>query len=669
MSVEKEIEELRDQIRRHDRLYYVEAKPEVSDLEYDKLLQQLKKLETANPDLVTADSPTQRIGDQPVAHLESVTHRVPMLSIDNTYNIEDLTEYYARTKKLLGDEEDIEWVVELKIDGAAASVFYEDGLLSLGVTRGNGKIGDNVTHNIRTIPDLPLKLSGKKFPKVLELRGEVYITNSDLADLNQQLVAAGQSPYANPRNTAAGALRLQSAKQCAARRLRMFCHGIGYQEGLTAKNNAEFLDQIRDFGLPATPHYRCCKTFEEAVEHCDALSELVPQLDFEVDGIVLKVNDFAQRERLGNTSKSPRWLVAYKVEKYEAITQLNDIEVNIGKTGAVTPVAILEPVQLAGTTVSRASLHNADEIERKDIRIGDTVVVEKAGKIIPHIVRVEKQERKSKLAKFKFPTSCPECSTKLIKDEGGVYVRCPSNICPAKVRERIRYYATRNAMDIDGLGDKIVAQLVDAGLVSDYADLYHLTEEKITALERLGSSTANSLLAGIEESKSRGLGRLLNALSIRHVGQRVAVILATEFQTMENLEAATVEELNEVEEVGQIIAESVHEYLHGEFGSKIVARLKEVGVNMQSTIPRPSKDAGGVLSGKTLVVTGTLKNFKRDEIKKLIEELGGRASSSISKKTDFLVAGEKAGSKLAKAEKLGVKVLSEDEFAKLIDDA
>lgn len=666
MSVEKDIEKLRDEIRYHDRLYYVEAKPEISDLQYDKLLTKLKKLEEKHPEFVTSDSPTQRVGEQPVSHLESVTHRVPMLSIDNTYSVEELKEYHDRTKKLLGDEK-IEWLVELKIDGAAASVFYEKGKLSLGVTRGNGKVGDDVTHNIRTIPDLPLKLSGKKIPDVLEVRGEVYITNSDLVELNEQQVANGKEPYANPRNTAAGALRLQSAKQCAERRLRMFVHGIGYSEGLSAKNNAEFLKLLRDFGLPATPHFKSCKTFNEAVDYCDELIDKLPELDFEVDGIVLKVNDFAQREALGNTSKSPRWLVAYKFEKYEATTKLNDIEVNIGKTGAVTPVAILEPVQLAGTTVSRASLHNADEIERKDIRIGDTVVVEKAGKIIPHIVRVEKQERKSKLAKFKFPVVCPECETKLIKDEGGVYVRCPSDVCPAKVRERIRYFATRNAMDIDGLGDKIVAQLVDAELVSDYADLYHLTEDQITSLERLGSATAKSLLGSIEASKSRGLGRLLNALSIRHVGRSVAMLLASEFGTMEKLEEATVEELNEVEEVGETIAESVHEYLHGKFGSRIIKRLKEVGVDMTSTSPpKSARSADGPLAGKTLVVTGTLQNYKRDEIKELIEEHGGKASSSVSKKTDYLVAGEKAGSKLDKAEKLGVKVLSEDEFAALI---
>lgn len=663
MSAAKDIEALRDEIRQHDRLYYVEAKPEITDLQYDKLLNKLKDLEAKHPELVSADSPTQRIGDQPVSHLESVTHRVPMLSIDNTYSIDELQEYFARTQKLLPDEE-IQWLVELKIDGAAGSVFYEKGILTLGVTRGNGKVGDDVTHNVRTIPDLPLKLSGTDLPDVLEVRGEVYMTNSDLTELNAQQIAKGEAPFANPRNTAAGALRLQDARQCAERKLRMFCHGLGYNEGLQADNNAKYLELLRDYGLPATPHHKLCKTSEEAIQYCDELIELLPELDFEVDGIVLKVNDFDQRERLGSTTKSPRWLVAYKWEKYEAATRLKNIEVNIGKTGAVTPVAILEPVQLAGTTVSRASLHNADEIKRKDIRVGDVVIVEKAGKIIPHIVRVELQERNTDLEEFVYPTSCPECETELIRDEGGVYVRCPSDVCPAKVRERIRYFASRNAMDIDGLGDKIVGQLVNSGMVNDYADLYELTEDRLTKLERMGSASASGLVAAIEKSKDRGLGRLLNALSIRHVGARVAMILADEFRSIDKLQAASVEQLSEVEEIGETIAESVHEYLHGEFGGKVVQRLQDVGVKMESLASARNTD--GVFAGKTLVVTGTLQNYKRDEIKALIESHGGRASSSISKKTDYLVAGEKAGSKLDKAEKLGVNILTEDEFTKLI---
>ena len=664
-SVDKEIAQLRDEIRTHDRLYYVEARPQITDLEYDRLVDRLKALEAENPSLVTLDSPTQRVGDQPVAHLKSVTHRVPMLSIDNTYSLEELRSYYRRTSKLL-EEEPIEWIVELKIDGAAASVVYRDGLLTQGVTRGNGQVGDDVTHNIRTIPDLPLRLSGGRVPDVIEVRGEVYMTNSDLVALNERQVARGAQPYANPRNTAAGSLRLQDPRECAERRLRMFCHGLGYQEGLTATDHAEFLELLNEFGLPTTPYVRCCRRFEEAVEHCDDLLERIPDLDFEVDGVVLKVSNFGQRSRLGSTAKSPRWLVAYKVTKYEATTRVNDIQVQIGKTGAITPVAIFEPVQLAGTTVSRASLHNEEEIQRKDIRVGDIVVVEKAGKIIPHVVRVEAHERTEDLPRFQYPTHCPECDTALLKDEGGVYVRCPSDVCPAKVRERIRYFASRNAMDIEGLGDKIVAQLVETELVRDYADLYLLTTDQLSGLERMGATSAQGLITAINGSRDRGLARLLNGLSIRHVGVRVAKILAERFQSMDGLQSATVEQLSQVDEVGETIAESVHSFLHGNFGAKVVARLRDVNVRME-TLGTAKSEPKRTFSGKTLVVTGTLVRFKRDEIKALIEQYGGRAASTVSSKTDYLVAGEKAGSKLQKAKELGIAILNEEQFAKLVE--
>lgn len=396
-SAAQEIDDLRRQIRHHDQLYYVRAEPEISDTEYDRLMDRLKRLEAEHPDLVTADSPTQRIGDAPVDSLRSVAHRVPMMSIDNTYSLDELRQFAARVTKLLPGEH-IQWVVELKIDGVAVSITYEKGQLVRGVTRGNGQVGDDVTHNIRTVLDVPLSLVGKRVPDVLEVRGEVYMTNSDLVRLNERQAKAGLSAYANTRNVAAGSIRLLDPRECARRRLRLFCHGVGYCEGLRATNHMGFLEEISGYGLPPTPQVQKFDSFDAAVAHCEELIERLHELDFEIDGLVLKVNDFAQRERLGSTSKAPRWLVAYKFEKYEASTRLNDIRVQIGKTGAVTPVADLEPVELAGTVVSRASLHNADEIERKDVRIGDTVVVEKAGKIIPHIVRVEKHLREGRLA-------------------------------------------------------------------------------------------------------------------------------------------------------------------------------------------------------------------------------------------------------------------------------
>lgn len=661
----QEIAGLREEIRHHDQKYYVEAAPEISDLEYDRLLSRLKKLEADNPELVTPDSPTQRIGDQPVEHLPQVEHRVPMLSIDNTYSIEELREFGARTARLLEDES-IEWVVELKIDGVAVAIIYEDGVLTRALTRGNGVVGDDITHNVRTVADVPLRLVGDDVPPVLEVRGEVYMTNSDLVKLNETQKQKGEPPFANTRNVTAGSIRVLDPRICAERRLRVFCHGIGHCEGLKSTSHAEFLEEIGSYGLPPTPMVESFPTFGTAVKHCDEIIERLHELDFEVDGLVLKVNQFEQRERLGARSKSPRWLVAYKWEKYEAATRLNAINVQVGKTGAITPVAELEPVQLAGTTVSRASLHNADEIERKDIRVGDVVIVEKAGKIIPHVVRVEKHERKTDPPKYKFPRKCPECSTEVVKDEGGVYIRCPNFQCPAQLKERIRYYASRNCMDIEGLGDKLVDQLVENDLVSGYGDLYRLTLERLLPLERMGKKSAENLLAGIEASKGRGLARLLNALSIRHVGGRVSAVLAESFGSMDELEKATVEQLAEINEIGEIIAESVYDFLHSEHGASAVAELRELGVDTET--PKKEDDAGeAVFAGKTFVVTGTLSKYTRDQVHELIERHGGRASSSVSGKTDYLLAGGKAGSKLAKAEKLGVSVISETDFEQMIE--
>ena len=661
---QREIEQLRREIRAHDRRYYIEAQPTISDLQYDRLLEQLKKLEAAHPELVTPDSPTQRIGDAPVDQLNSVRHRAPMMSIDNTYSRAELQKYGERIAGLLPGHE-IEWVVELKIDGVAVSLTYEDGALIRGVTRGDGTTGDDITHNVRTVQDVPLRLTGSDVARLLEVRGEIYMTNDDLVRLNDQRGKDGLEPYANTRNVTAGSIRLLDPRICAERRLRMFCHGIGVAEGLRAANHMDFLVQLGHWGLPATPHVKCFARFDQAVEHAESLVERLHELDFEVDGLVLKVNRFDQREQLGSTSKSPRWLIAYKFEKYEAITRLNDIRVQVGKTGAITPVAELEPVELAGTTVSRASLHNADEIARKDVRVGDTVVVEKAGKIIPHIVRVEMHQRPKAARKFPFPTHCPECNTLLEKDQGGVYIRCPNLQCPAQLRERLRYFASRSAMDIEGLGDKLVDQLVSTGLVKEFADLYQLTEPQLLHLERMGEKSARNLLDAIDSSKTRGLGRLLNALSIRHVGTRVAGILAETFGSLEKLRHASVEELGEIEEVGSIIAQSVYDFVHSRYGQRTIERLAKVGVVQEAA--QTEVATRQTLAGKTLVVTGKLETYTRDQIHALVEEHGGRAASSVSGNTDYLVAGEKAGSKLEKAKKLGVTVLSEAEFENLID--
>jgi DNA ligase (NAD+) len=658
--VQAELEALRTEIRTHDYQYYVLAAPTISDLEYDRKLRALADLEAEYPALITPDSPTRRIGDTPLPGLAQVAHRVPMLSIDNTYSEQELREGMARIERMLPGES-VQWVVELKVDGVAVSIRYEQGVLVQAVTRGNGEVGDDVTHNAKTFRGLPQRLMGSVVPKILEVRGEVYMTNSDLVHLNELRAERGDAEFKNPRNATAGAIRLLDPKQCAERRLRFFCHGQGFSEGLSAATHMEFLVQIQKLGIPATPRVTCLNSPDAVVAYSHQLMEELHDLDFEVDGLVVKVNDLEQRQTLGSTSKSPRWVIAYKIEKYEAVTRILEIKTQVGKTGTVTPVGELEPVQLAGTTVSRASLHNLDEIRRKDIRVGDWVVVEKAGKIIPHIVRVEKHRRDVDLPEYEFPQNCPECGTPLKRDASGVYIRCVSKECPAQWRQRLRYFATRDCMDIEGLGEKLVNQLVDSQLVSSYADLYGLSLESLMSLERMGKKSAENLLQGIEQSKGRGLSRVLNAISIRHVGQRVAQILARRFGSVDRLLAATQDELAQTEEIGPIIATSVWEFCQSEEGRQIFEQLRLAGVSLE-TSPEDAVDSGGVLANKSVVVTGTLRQYSRDEIERMIEKLGGRASSSVSKKTDMVVAGESAGSKLDKARQLGVRVLTEEEF-------
>lgn len=659
----REIARLREEITYHDRKYYVEAAPEITDQQYDRLLAKLKRLEAEHPELITADSPTQRIGDQPVEGLRSIEHRVPMLSIENTYSESELRSWAARTEKLLAGEP-IEWVVELKVDGVALSLLYEEGRLVYGATRGDGRVGDDVTHNVRTIRDIPLRLCGESVPRLLEVRGEVFMTNRDLEVLNQAQQAAGLPVFANCRNVAAGSIRQLDPRIAATRRLRFYCHGIGAAEGLRAATHMEFLDQIRQLGVPPTPWAAGFAKFDDAVAHCNDVIERLHELDFEVDGLVLKVNRFDQRERLGATSKSPRWVIAYKFEKFEAATKLRAISIQVGKTGALTPVAELEPVELAGTIVSRASLHNADEIARLDIREGDTVIVEKAGKIIPHVVRVEKHLREGEPPPFRFPDRCPECSSPAVRDQDEVAIRCPNPNCPAQLRERIRFFAGRNAMDIEGLGEKLIEQLTASGLVRSYGDLYRLTREKLQSLERMGEKSADNLLKAIEESKQRGLARLLTALSIRHVGARTAAVLADRFGSIDALMDADQAQLSETPEIGPVIAESVYNYFRSEEGRATVADLKSLGVR---TTAEQAKPATQSLAGKSIVVTGTLKRFTREEVEQLIARHGGRAASSVSKKTDFVLVGDNPGSKLEKARQLGVPTLDEDAFERLLN--
>lgn len=665
----KQIERLRDTIRHHDRKYYVEARPEISDREYDRLVGELQALEAKHPELVTPDSPTQRVGDEPVPELEAVKHRLPMLSMDNTYSAEDLLAWGRRVEKLLHEGKEgtarVDWILELKIDGVAVSLTYEQGRLVLGATRGNGVVGDDITHNVRTIHGVPLILDLADPPALIEVRGEVYMTNSDLVALNEAQAAAGLAPFANTRNVAAGSIRLLDPREAAKRPLRFFCHGVGDATGLGAASQSDLLAWATQAGLPVAPGTQAFESLDALVERGTALIEELHALDFEVDGFVVKVDRFDQQRRLGATAKSPRWAIAWKFEKYEATTRLAGIRVQVGRGGTITPVADLEPVELAGTTVSRASLHNADEVARKDIRVGDVLVVEKAGKVIPHVVRVEKHLRDKRLPVWHPPTACPECGTGVVKDTDGVYIRCPNVDCPARMRERLKFFASRGAMDIEGLGDKLVEQLVATGLVKDYADLYRLTAAELEPLERMGKKSAESLVDQIAASRSRGLPRVLNALGIRHVGPRVATLLSQRFPTIEKLEAASVEELAEVHEIGDVIAESVHEWLASDYGRRVIDGLQGCGIDLE--VPEADRAVtDGPLVGKTLVVTGTLAGFSRQAAEEAIRKAGGRASGSVSKKTDYLVAGEEAGSKLDKARSLGVTVIDEAEFKKLL---
>ena len=665
----KHITDLREKIRYHDRLYYSESQPEISDLEYDRLVEELQQLETDNPSLITPDSPTQRVSGEAIDSLESVRHRIPMLSIGNTYNTRDLKAWGARTKKHIqetGDQDPVRWVLELKIDGVAASLVYDSGVLTRGATRGNGVVGDDITHNVRTVKAIPLRLGLQNPPPQIEVRGEVFMENSALVALNELQASQGLPAFANTRNVAAGSIRLLDSKECGTRPLRFFCHGVGDVDSLNIDSQFEFYTWAKNAGLPVAPRTQRFDSLNDLIDAGTTLIEELHQLDFEVDGFVIKVDRFSQQRLLGNTAKSPRWAIAWKFEKFEATTQLLDIRVQVGRGGTVTPVADLAPVQLAGTTVRRASLHNADEVTRKDVRIGDVLVVEKAGKVIPHVVRVEKHLRNRKLSKWCFPEYCPECNTELVREQHGVYIRCPNNQCPAQQRERLKFFASRNAMDIGGLGDKLVEQLVATGMVQDYADLYSLNVSQLQSLERMGTKSAQKIVDEIAISRNRGLVRLLNALGIRHVGPRVSMLLTQKFPTIDFLRRATVEELAAVYEIGDVIAESVHDWLASDYGMQVIDRLMSAGVNMEVLETNDVRD--GSLSGKTVVVTGTLESFTRQEAEEAIQRAGGKPTSSVSNNTDYVISGNEAGSKLAKAKKLGITILNNNQFKELLNE-
>jgi DNA ligase (NAD+) len=658
--------ELRRLIDHHSYLYYVEAKPEISDREFDRLLEELKALEAKHPELVTPESPTQRVGGQPIEGFATVTHRLPMLSIDNTYNADELREFDKRVRKGLRGES-VQYVVELKIDGVAISLTYEDGAFTVGATRGDGRQGDDVTHNLRTIQALPLRLHTDRPPALFEARGEVYITRAELARINKQRIDKGEEPHPNPRNLAAGTLKMLDPRLAAQRKLSLFAYSLGAALGVTVRSQKEALDLLRRYGFPVNPHIEVCAGIDEVFAYIQTWDQRRNELPYETDGMVIKVNDFDQQRRLGATSKAPRWVVAYKFAAEQAQTKLALVEFFVGKTGKLTPVAHLEPpVRLAGTTVSRASLHNADQIAAKDIRLGDMIVVEKAGEIIPYVVRSETAARTGGEKVIHFPTTCPACGGKVERDPEGVDYRCTEPAtCPGQLKQRLLNWGRRKAMDIEGLGDVLVEQLVDKGLVRSIPDLYRLELDPVVELERMGKKSAQNLLDGVEASKARGLARVLTGLGVRLIGDHVADVLARKFPTIDALTATSLEQLSQTAEIGPERGASIHKYLRSEIGRKTVRDLHDLGLKLTEDVKRPAA-AGADLAGKTFVVTGTLANYSRDEIEDLIKSLGGKATGSVSKKTSYVVAGEEAGSKLAKARELGVPVLTEAEFDKLI---
>ena len=660
----KKARHLQAELERHNELYYTKAKPEISDRDFDRLMAELTDLETRFPDLRTPDSPTQRVGGRPVEGFSQVTHRVPMLSIDNSYDEQMVRDFDVRVRKLLPGKK-IHYVVEPKIDGVAMSATYENGLLVLGATRGDGEKGDDITTNLKTVRGVPLRLKGTGFPTLVEVRGEVYMERGDFDDINTARAAKGEEVYANPRNFTAGSLKLLDSKICASRKLRFFAHGVGAFDGPAPKTHHELLKAFSSWGIPVNEHIHVHDSIEGVLEEIARWDKLRTELSYETDGVVVKVDSLAQREEMGSTTKAPRWVIAYKFAAEQATTRLVAIDLQVGKTGTLTPVARLEPVRLAGTTVCNASLHNADFISTKDIRIGDMVVVEKAGEIIPYVIRSEPGKRDGSGTPFVFPTECPVCGAPVTRDAAGAFFRCTGTECAAKLKRRLRSFAMRNAMDIEGLGAETVELLVDQGLVKSIPDLFTLTKEVVEPLPRMGKKSAASLIEGIEQSKSRGLGRLLGGLGIRHIGETIADDLARRVGNMDKLLALAEEEIANFPGMGPERAQSLFEWLHGPEGTKYITRLAELHVSMEAVAS--AKPAGSVdLTGQTFVLTGTLEGLDREDAERMIRERGGKATGSVSKKTTYVVAGEAAGSKLDKARELGVPILDKAGLMELL---
>ncbi len=662
------IEKLTKDINYHNYRYYILDDPEISDAEYDVLMRELEDLESKYPEFRNPNSPTQRVGASPLEEFETVAHSVPMLSLANAFEEEEVPEFDRRIKRFLGinEGEDIEYIAEPKLDGAGIELVYESGSLTVGSTRGDGYVGEDVTQNLKTIKTIPLRLielGDFPIPERIEVRGEVYMDVADFESLNRQRELEGEPLFANPRNAAAGSLRQLDPSITAKRPLKMFCYAIGALSGIRLGSQWETLKVFSEIGLRINPLNKLCANIGETLDYYRKIAEMREELRYEADGVVLKVNSFEIQRALGEISRSPRWAIAYKFPPRQETTVIKDIVVQVGRTGALTPVAIMEPVRISGVEVSRATLHNQDEIERKDIRVGDTVVVQRAGDVIPEVVRVIESKRTGSDMKFRMPERCPVCGAEVVRPEGEAVHRCSNVSCPAQLKESIRHFASRGGMDIEGLGDKLVTQLVDKGLVKDLADIYYLSREELTDLERMAEKSAQNIIDALQISREKELPRVMYALGIRHVGEHTARVLAEHFGSIERLADATEEELIEIKDIGPEVAGSIVSFFRQEQNIKVIEKLKAAGVKLKIEEKRVVKPE---LEGRTFVFTGALISFTRDEAQRIVKGLGGRASSSVSRNTDYVVAGEGAGSKLAKARELGVEVITEEEFKKLV---
>ncbi len=662
-AAKKRIEELTDQINEHNYKYYVQAMPSISDYEFDMLLEDLNKLEKEYPEFADENSPTKRVGGDVVKEFKSVRHKYPMLSLGNTYSEEELTEFDNRVKKIIGDN--IEYVCELKFDGVAIGLTYIEGKLSQAITRGDGEKGDDVTTNVRTIKSIPLQLKGNDFPKEFEIRGEIFLPIKTFEKTNAERIEIGETPFANPRNSAAGTLKMQDSSIVAKRGLDSFLYFL-YGKDLPFKTHYESLKKAKEWGFKISPHMQRCKTLYEVFNFIKEWGKERENLPYDIDGVVIKVNSYQQQNELGFTSKTPRWAIAYKFKAESVATELLSVSYQVGRTGAITPVANLKPVLLAGTTLKRASLYNADQIAKLDLRVGDIVFVEKGGEIIPKITGVDFSKRTS-MHQLKYIENCPECGTALIRKEGEAIHYCPNELgCPPQIKGRMEHFASRKAMDIDGLGIETIELLFDAGLIHNIADFFYLNKEQLLSLERVGDKSADNLIKGIEDSKKIPFERVLYGMGIRYVGETVAKKLALHFKTIDAIENACLEDLLQTEEIGDKIAESIIEYFKDKRNLEIVERLKQAGLQMEihpDSIKQPVSDK---LKGLSFVISGTFEKHSRDELKILIELHGGKNQSGVTSKTTYLIAGEEAGpSKLEKAESLKIKIINEDDFIQM----